>query len=131
MSFAALLPFGLLLYKSGPIGMSMMYLAPIVTLWGLPMVATGTILWKRIANKELVASRTTGTALGILGCDDCSRGHGPGVAQSFEHRSGSFAQLCDLHGACRSRLKYRSLICSRRSVLRWLTSSRSTYLRAT
>ncbi|HET9712105.1 MAG TPA: hypothetical protein VFP64_09500, partial [Pyrinomonadaceae bacterium] len=67
MSFAALLPFGLLLYKSGPIGMSMMYLAPILTLWGLPMVATGAILWKRITNKELVASRTTGTALGILG----------------------------------------------------------------
>jgi hypothetical protein len=67
MSFAALLPFGLLLYKSGPLSMSMMYLAPLVTLWGLPMLATGTILWRRIANKELVASRTTGTALGILG----------------------------------------------------------------
>ena len=34
MSFAALLPFGLLLYKSGPLGMSMMYLAPLVTLVG-------------------------------------------------------------------------------------------------
>jgi hypothetical protein len=67
MSFAALLPFGLLLHKSGPIGMSMMYLAPLVTLWGVPMLATGTILWRRIANKELVAARTTGTALGILG----------------------------------------------------------------
>ena len=67
MSFAALLPFALLLYKSGPLGMSMMYLAPLVTLWGLPMLATGTILWRRISNKELVASRTTGTALGILG----------------------------------------------------------------
>jgi len=67
MSFAALLPFGLLLYKSGPIGMSMMYLAPLVTLWGLPMLATGTILWRKISNKELVASRTAGTALGILG----------------------------------------------------------------
>lgn len=67
MSFAALLPFGLLLYKSGPMSLSMMYLAPIVTLWGLPMVATGTVLWRRITNKELVASRTTGTALGILG----------------------------------------------------------------
>jgi len=33
----------------------------------LPMVSSGTILWKRITNKELVASRTTGTALGILG----------------------------------------------------------------
>jgi hypothetical protein len=67
MSFAALLPFGLLLYKSGPLAMSMMYLAPIVTLWGVPMLATGTVLWRRIDNKELVASRTAGTALGILG----------------------------------------------------------------
>ncbi len=65
MSFAALLPFGLLLYKVGPLGLTMMYLAPLVTLWGLPMLATGTILWRRIQNKELVASRTTGTALGI------------------------------------------------------------------
>src|SRR6185436_11171391 len=67
MSFAALLPFGLLLYKSGSVGMVMMYLAPLVTLWGLPLLATGTILWRRISSKELVASRTTGTALGILG----------------------------------------------------------------
>src|SRR5687767_4182662 len=67
MSFAALLPFGLLLYKSGPLNFTMMYVAPIVTLWGLPMLATGTVLWKRIKNKELVASRTTGTALAILG----------------------------------------------------------------
>ena len=67
MSFAALLPFGLLLYKSGPIGMSMMYLAPLVTVWGLPMLATGTVLWRKIANKELVAARMAGTALSILG----------------------------------------------------------------
>jgi hypothetical protein len=67
MSFAALLPFGLLLYKAGPLSLTMMHLAPIVTLWGLPMLATGTVLWRRIKNKDLVASRTTGTALGILG----------------------------------------------------------------
>ncbi|HSE16478.1 MAG TPA: hypothetical protein VLB46_05470 [Pyrinomonadaceae bacterium] len=67
MSFAALLPFGLLLYKSGPVWMSMMYLAPLATLWGVPMLATGTILWRKIANKEMVAARTAGTALGILG----------------------------------------------------------------
>ena len=67
MSFAALLPFGLLLYKAGPLGLTMMYLAPLVTLWGLPMLATGTILWRRIRSKDLVASRTTGTALGIIG----------------------------------------------------------------
>ena len=67
MSFAALLPFGLLLYKSGSLSLTMMYLAPIVTLWGLPLLATGAVLWRRIKNKELVASRTTGTALGLLG----------------------------------------------------------------
>ncbi|MFN2408053.1 MAG: hypothetical protein ABR594_18565 [Pyrinomonadaceae bacterium] len=67
MSFAALLPFGLLLYKSGPLALTMMYVAPIVTLWGLPMLATGTVLWRRIKKKELVVSRTTGTALGLLG----------------------------------------------------------------
>ena len=67
MSFAALLPFGLLLYKSGPFGLTMMYLAPLVTLWGLPMLATGTVMWRRIRNRSLVASRTTGTALGLLG----------------------------------------------------------------
>ena len=67
MSFAALLPFGLLLYKAGPLGLTMMYLAPLVTLWGLPMLATGTILWRRINNKELVFARTTGTALAIVG----------------------------------------------------------------
>ncbi|HEV2834128.1 MAG TPA: hypothetical protein VGW58_02365, partial [Pyrinomonadaceae bacterium] len=57
MSFAALLPFGLLLYKAGPLPMTMMYLAPIVTLWGLPLLATGTVLWRQIKNRELVASR--------------------------------------------------------------------------
>jgi hypothetical protein len=67
MSFAALLPFALLLYKAGPIAMSMMYLAPLVTLCGVPMLATGTILFRKIVKKELVASRTAGTALGILG----------------------------------------------------------------
>lgn len=67
MSFAALLPFGLLLYKSGALGHTMMYLAPVVTLWGLPLLATGAVLWRGIKNKELVASRTTGTALGVLG----------------------------------------------------------------
>ena len=67
MTFAALLPFGLLLYKSGPVGMTMMYLAPLVTLGGLPLLATGTLLWRRISNKKLATSRTAGTAIGILG----------------------------------------------------------------
>jgi len=67
MSFAALLPFGLLLHKAGPIGMTMMYVAPIVSLWGLPLLITGAVLWRRILNSQMVASRTTGTVLAILG----------------------------------------------------------------
>src|SRR6201988_490785 len=67
MSFSALLPFGLLLYKSGPLSMTMMYLAPIVTAWGLPLLATGTILYCRIYDKKLVGSRVAGTALAIIG----------------------------------------------------------------
>src|SRR4030095_9238384 len=43
MSFASALPFGLLLYKAGPLGMTMMYLAPTVTMWGLPLLITGVV----------------------------------------------------------------------------------------
>ncbi|MCU1265245.1 MAG: hypothetical protein JWM21_1563 [Acidobacteria bacterium] len=67
LTFAALLPFGLLLYKSGPVSMTMMYLAPLVTLGGVPMLASGTLLWKRVLAKELAASRTAGTSIGIIG----------------------------------------------------------------
>jgi hypothetical protein len=67
LTFAAVLPFALLLYKSGPVGMSMMYLAPLVSLAGFPLLATGTLLWQRTLKKELVASRTAGTSVAILG----------------------------------------------------------------
>ena len=66
-TFAALLPFGLLLYKSGPVSMSMMYLAPLVTLGGVPLLASGALLWRRVRAKELVASRTAGTSLAVIG----------------------------------------------------------------
>lgn len=67
LTFAALLPFGLLLYRSGPVSMSMMFLAPLVSLGGLPMLASGTLLWKRVSAKELRAARTAGTSIAILG----------------------------------------------------------------
>ena len=66
-TFAALLPFGLLLYKTGPVSMTMMYLAPLVTLAGLPLLASGTLLWRRVLAKELAASRTAGTSVAIIG----------------------------------------------------------------
>jgi hypothetical protein len=67
ITFAAVLPFGLLLYKSGSVGMSMMHLAPLVTLGGTPMLACGLLLWRRVPRKELVATRTAGASLAILG----------------------------------------------------------------
>src|SRR5437667_5963243 len=67
LSFAAVLPFGLLLYKSGPVGMSMMHLAPVVTLAGIPMLASGMLLWRRVGKADLAATRTAGVIIAILG----------------------------------------------------------------
>src|SRR3989442_5643048 len=51
-TFAAALPFGLLLYRAGPVGMSMMHLAPLVTLGGTPMLAFGALLLRKVKAKE-------------------------------------------------------------------------------
>jgi hypothetical protein len=67
MSFASALPFGLLLHKAGPLGMTMMYLAPTVTMWGLPLLLNGVVLWQQVRERERVATRTTGGTLAILG----------------------------------------------------------------
>lgn len=66
LTFAAVLPFGLLLYKSGSAGMSMMHLAPLVTLGGTPMFAGGMLLWRRV-RKELAVTRTAGASVAIMG----------------------------------------------------------------
>ena len=67
ITFAVSLPFGLLLYRSGPIGMSIMHLAPLVTLAGTPMLSSGALLWRRATHKDLAAARTVGTSLALLG----------------------------------------------------------------
>jgi hypothetical protein len=67
LTFAAVLPFGLLLYKTGSVGMAMMHLAPLVTLGGTPMLGAGIVLWQRVQRKELVATRTAGASIAILG----------------------------------------------------------------
>src|SRR6266571_4638270 len=66
-TFAAALPFGLLLYRAGPVGMSMMHLAPLVTLGGMPMLACGVLLWRKVKQKELAIARMVGTSIALLG----------------------------------------------------------------
>ena len=65
LTFAAVLPFGLLLYKTELIGMAMIHLAPLVTLGGAPMLATGLLLWQRVQRKELFVTRTAGASIAI------------------------------------------------------------------
>jgi hypothetical protein len=67
LTFAAVLPFGLLLYKFGSVPMAMLHLAPLVTLGGAPMLATGLLLWKLVQRKELTVTRTAGGSIAILG----------------------------------------------------------------
>jgi hypothetical protein len=67
VSFAAILPFSLLLYKSGPLAMSLLHLAPLITLGGTPMLASGTLLWRRVLEPRLSAVRTVGTSIALLG----------------------------------------------------------------
>ncbi len=66
LTFAAVLPIALLLYKVESMANAMMHIAPLVTLGGAPLLATGILLWQR-ARRALVATRTTGAAIAILG----------------------------------------------------------------
>jgi hypothetical protein len=66
LTFAAILPFGLLLYKADSVPMAIMHLSPLVTLAGAPTFATGMLLWRRSA-KELAATRTAGASIAIFG----------------------------------------------------------------
>src|SRR3989440_6454355 len=76
LTFAVVLPFGLLLYRTGPAGMSMMHLAPVVTLAGVPMLASGMLLWRRVVNRELAGTRTAGASTAILRSATAVAGNG-------------------------------------------------------
>jgi hypothetical protein len=47
--------------------MSMIHLAPLVTLAGTPMLASGALIWRRVTRKELAAARTAGTSIAVMG----------------------------------------------------------------
>ena len=66
LTFAAILPFALLLYKVESVTIAMLHLAPLVTLAAAPLLASGSLLWRR-ARRVLVATRTAGASIAILG----------------------------------------------------------------
>ncbi len=67
LTFAVVLPIGLLLYKSTSAALAITHLAPLLTPAGMPTLATGMLLWRRAVNKELVATRTAGLSIAIFG----------------------------------------------------------------
>jgi hypothetical protein len=67
LTFAAILPIGLVLYKSASTAVAITHLAPLVSLAGMPTLATGMLLWRRAVKKELRATRTAGLSIAIFG----------------------------------------------------------------
>lgn len=66
-TFAALLSLGLLIFKAGERAETLMHLAPLLTLGGGPILASGLLLWHRIKDRSLNASRTAGTSIALIG----------------------------------------------------------------
>ncbi len=65
--FAALLPLGLLLAKSGAFAATLARIAPLVSLLGAPLLAVGLVLWRRLTEPELMKERVAGTAIAAAG----------------------------------------------------------------
>ena len=65
--FAALLPLGLLLAKSGGISTTLARVAPLVSLLGAPLLAVGLVLWRRLTDPALMKERVAGTAIAAAG----------------------------------------------------------------
>lgn len=67
LTFAAVFPLALLAWKTGDAAGAARDLAPLLSLAGLPALAAGLLLWRRVEDPALARLRTTGTAVGILG----------------------------------------------------------------
>lgn len=66
-AFAALLPWGLLLVKSGQPVATMQLLAPLVSLSGVPLLAAGLSIARRATGSALAALQTAAIAVAVLG----------------------------------------------------------------
>jgi hypothetical protein len=67
LTFTALLPLGLLIYKTGNIGWALQQLAPLFCLGGTPALAAGLMIWRRATGAELAGKRTAGTGAAVAG----------------------------------------------------------------
>lgn len=65
--FAAVLPLGLLLFKTGTPLLTLTNIAPGLALIGLPPLAVGIFLWRALSVEPSVHARTAATAIGIVG----------------------------------------------------------------
>jgi hypothetical protein len=66
-TYAMLLPLALLLYKTGTPLATLERLAPLMTIAGLPGLATGLLFWRRRETAERPAETTAGLGVGVLG----------------------------------------------------------------
>ncbi|MDD4889012.1 MAG: hypothetical protein PHU85_03710 [Phycisphaerae bacterium] len=70
VSFTSAAPLALLVYKAhspGEPAAVLRTLAPVVTLFGLPAVALGLMLWQRVIRQRWAAVRTAGTGVAVAG----------------------------------------------------------------
>lgn len=66
-SFAAVLPVGLLIGRSASPPEAAQLLAPLIGIMGLPALACGLLLWRRLTEANLGALRTAGTSIAAAG----------------------------------------------------------------
>jgi hypothetical protein len=65
--FAAALPLGLLLVRAGLSAQAWRECAPLLALAGVPLLATGWLLWRKLRTAELAGERTIAASLGLCG----------------------------------------------------------------
>ena len=67
LTFTALLPVGLLVYKTGNAGWALQQLAPLFSLGGTPALAGGLLIWRRVTDARLAGKRMAGTCAVVAG----------------------------------------------------------------
>ena len=65
--FAAVLPLGVILAKSEHVVSTLARLAPLVSLLGVPLLAVGMLLWRRLTDPSVLKERIAGTSVAVAG----------------------------------------------------------------